>query len=126
MNESTKQAVEAILGNVNGTEEAGSPLAAVADWADRVRYYKPWSAPLHYIDVRDDWISGGCHYNQLDPKCRFDYKRDCPNDLCVAGAIVNYTSQLIESVSSSTKNIRTRRKTDGKDDVKEALMFLTQ
>jgi S1/P1 Nuclease len=35
----TRQAIQDILGNddENGTEVAGSPLASVADWADRVR-----------------------------------------------------------------------------------------
>jgi hypothetical protein len=35
----TRQAIQDILGHddTNGTEVAGSPLASVADWADRVR-----------------------------------------------------------------------------------------
>lgn len=100
-----------ITGPLNGTDVAGSPLAAIADWADRVRHFKPWSAPLHYVDVRDDLYQNGCHYHHhpssssSSPKsstnangddiCYFDYQRDCPNNTCVAGAIVNYTSQIL-------------------------------
>ena len=42
-----------------------TPLAIVADWADQVRFYYKWSAPLHYIDVRDDIIvPRGCPVHQ--------------------------------------------------------------
>eukprot|EP00339_Tiarina_fusa_P022639 CAMPEP_0117005448 /NCGR_PEP_ID=MMETSP0472-20121206/6063_1 /TAXON_ID=693140 ORGANISM="Tiarina fusus, Strain LIS" /NCGR_SAMPLE_ID=MMETSP0472 /ASSEMBLY_ACC=CAM_ASM_000603 /LENGTH=353 /DNA_ID=CAMNT_0004706697 /DNA_START=291 /DNA_END=1352 /DNA_ORIENTATION=- len=114
-NEDTKAWIETILGPQNGTDDAGSPLAAVADWADRVRHFKPWSGPLHYIDVRDDLYKGGCHYtnnsssnsssgssNAPAAGCSFDYERDCPNDICVAGAILNYTSQLLDEPTSTT------------------------
>lgn len=75
-------------------EEYCSPLAIVADWADRVRYFKPWSAPLHFIDVRDDLIVGGCPVSNRSSTCEFQYDRDCKQDICVAGAILNYTSQI--------------------------------
>lgn len=76
-------------------QEYCSPLAIVADWADRVRYFKPWSAPLHFIDVRDDLVTGGCPVEESDDmKCEFQYDRDCKDDICVAGAILNYTSQI--------------------------------
>ena len=78
-----------------------SPLAAVADWADRARYSAAyqWTAPLHYVDVRDDTIPGGCPAGRnttttTQDVCRFVYARDCVDDICVAGAIVNYTSNL--------------------------------
>ena len=81
--------------------ESCSPLAWVADWADSVRHTQAyrWTSPLHYIDVRDDSISGGCPAGEgddLSPECQFDYSRDCPDDICVAGAIVNYTDILLE------------------------------
>jgi hypothetical protein len=32
----------------------------MADWVDEIRSRYRWSAPLHNIDVRDDWVPGGC------------------------------------------------------------------
>jgi hypothetical protein len=70
--------------------------------------------------------------------CPFEYARDCPNDVCVAGVIGNYTSQLMTIMESSSSysystnhnNIRQRRRAANDDDnarlVKEALMLLTQ
>jgi hypothetical protein len=139
INNDTKEWVKDILGPQNDTDtaEAGSPLAAVADWADRVRHFMPWSAPLHYIDVRDDLYKGGCHYNNNNnnnnnsssdggdsDSCYFDYERDCPNDICVAGAIMNYTSQLLEApVSKKPSSLRGDR--DSWEE-SQALRFLTQ
>ena len=40
-----------------------------------------WSAPLHFIDT-PDW------------SCAYDANNDCPNQLCVAGAIANYTGRV--------------------------------
>lgn len=100
-----------------------SPLAAIADWADQARYQKvyQWSAPLHYIDVRDDLIDGGCPVPANDEEddecsdrattlcrmrgcelsrcsaCFFNYSRDCVGDRCVAGSIVNYTCRLVQA-----------------------------
>jgi S1/P1 Nuclease len=98
---------------------AGSPLANVANWADIVRYTHDyhWSAPLHFIDIRDDEILNGCPI--MDPEnygwkndCHFLYERDCPHDVCVSGAIMNYSSLLLASskVMSCTKgSMRVRR-----------------
>ena len=101
LSKEAQQAVVTILGNRNDT--FGSPLAAVADWADRVRYTAAyhWTAPLHFIDVHDEEIPGGCpahapHSNTTTTQnCLFDYERDCPNDQCVAGAIANYSKSMI-------------------------------
>jgi hypothetical protein len=38
------------------------------------------TAALHYINT-PDWA------------CNFDYSRDCGDNVCVAGAIRNYTTQ---------------------------------
>jgi hypothetical protein len=136
------------VNNVRDDEDPGSPLGAVADWADRVRHFLPWSAALHYIDVRDDLFSDGCHMDpHLNPSCRFDYDRDCPNNTCVAGAIVNYTHQLLQRVDdlsqddSSTSKQPAQPQLRGSGSLndspfsdqvssipktKEALMFLTQ
>ncbi|KAK4484229.1 hypothetical protein RD792_011453 [Penstemon davidsonii] len=66
---------------------ASDDLGSVCSWADRVRFRYQWSAPLHYIDTPDDL-------------CTYQYKRDCKDadgiaDRCVAGAINNYTNQLL-------------------------------
>lgn len=72
-------------------------LGKVSSWADKVRYTHEyhWSGPLHYIDIRDDVIAGGCLYHNDHNQCHFDYNRDCPHDFCVVGAILNFTKQLL-------------------------------
>lgn len=82
--------------------EGCSPLAVIAAWADAVRHthYYQWTAPLHFIDVRDDLIPSGCPAGEndtMDKRCHFDYARDCPHDFCVAGAITNYTKILMDA-----------------------------
>ncbi|GKB80181.1 endonuclease 1 [Tanacetum coccineum] len=63
-------------------------LSALCVWPDQIRhwYRYRWTSPLHFIDTPDD-------------ACSFDYSRDCHDthggkDMCVAGAIKNFTSQL--------------------------------
>lgn len=109
-----------------------SPLAAVANWADKVRFTSKyhWSTPLHFVDVRDDKIEGGCPCTRnaaasaaasaagddenvgdmlllpndesctLHSSCWFVYERDCAKDICAVGGIVNYTSRLVDNFRS--------------------------
>jgi len=71
-------------------------LEVYATWADSVRS-KPayaWSSPLHFIDT-PDWA------------CVYTPSTDCPTisgskDMCVAGAILNYTSILLNSKASKS------------------------
>ena len=104
----TKTLIERILGHIDyNCTDYCSPLARVADWADRARYSKAyhWSAPLHYINIQDEAIAGGCpvmNTTLSSTLCHFDYYRDCANNVCVAGAIVNYTLQLQDHESSRT------------------------
>jgi hypothetical protein len=65
-------------------------LSAFASWADDILYPDTnpygfanwqWSRPLHYINI-PDW------------SCNYHAERDCVDDICVAGAIRNYTKQL--------------------------------
>jgi S1/P1 Nuclease len=115
-----------VLENVTSQcDEQCSPLAKVADWADQVRYRYHWSAPLHYIDIADDLIPSGCPataslLNTTMNLCFFDYARDCPDDLCVAGAIVNYTSRLMNRYDGTT-TVANRNEMDNQT---EDLMFL--
>jgi len=61
----------------------GDSIESVASWADDVKHTAAyaWSANLHYINTRDF-------------ECAFDRENDCPNDLCLASAIENYTSLI--------------------------------
>jgi len=76
-------------------------LEQIASWADEVKHTEAyeWSAPLHYTNVPTH-------------ACDFDYKRDCADDICVNGAINNYTAQLGPNASKTGFNQT------------EALMFL--
>jgi hypothetical protein len=106
-----------------------SPLAWIADWADKVRYTHDyhWSAPLHFIDVRDDLVSTGCPAGDGDifsSSCRFDYARDCPEDECVAGAIVNYTGLLIRYKHSIARNYANHDTNESSVLLRDSLKFL--
>ncbi|MCO5572744.1 hypothetical protein L7F22_026503 [Adiantum nelumboides] len=80
-------------------------LASWCSWADRVKFHYPWTSPLHYV-------------NTPPHLCSFNYQRDCKyeglKDVCVAGAINNYTSQLTTASLS----------TDSSYNLTEALLFL--
>jgi len=80
---------------------SGQTLSDVANWADQVRSTPAyaWSAPLHFIDT-PDWA------------CTYVHSRDCGNNMCVAGAIANYTKRLVSSSLPATQ-------------INEALKFLT-
>ncbi len=65
-------------------------LSAMASWADSILYENSnptgfanwqWSRPLHYINT-PDW------------NCTYLVKRDCIDDVCVDGAVRNYTKRL--------------------------------
>ncbi|EES00378.1 hypothetical protein BDA96_03G091400 [Sorghum bicolor] len=73
---------------------AGNNLSSLCSWADDVKLRYRWSSPLHYIDTPDGL-------------CTYSYDRDCKDEdgikgRCVAGAINNYTSQLLTYGTSST------------------------
>eukprot|EP00262_Sarcandra_glabra_P011840 TRINITY_DN2924_c0_g1_i1.p1 TRINITY_DN2924_c0_g1~~TRINITY_DN2924_c0_g1_i1.p1 ORF type:complete len:298 (+),score=39.06 TRINITY_DN2924_c0_g1_i1:89-982(+) len=66
-------------------ESAEGDLASVCSWADNMRFKYRWSSPLHYVNTPG--------------VCNFQNSRDCHNskgeeDMCVVGAINNYTAQL--------------------------------
>jgi len=63
----------------------GQTLSDVSSWADSVKRSPgyEWSGVLHYINT-PDW------------KCNFQYSRDCGDDACVAGALLNYTARLVD------------------------------
>ncbi|SPT20612.1 unnamed protein product [Triticum aestivum] len=91
-------------------EEAAGDLSAMCVWPDQVRhwYMYRWTSPLHFIDTPDK-------------ACTFDYARDCHDpsgakDMCVAGAVANFTSQLMHYKQGSA---------DRKYNLTEALLFLS-
>jgi len=75
-------------------DDTTSPLAAVANWADEIRQSYPWTTKLHYINIDEDAYDDHCAVNS--PDCTFVYERDCVEDACVAGSIVNYTQRLYD------------------------------
>ncbi|CAN4124821.1 unnamed protein product [Withania somnifera] len=88
---------------------ANGDLASVCIWADRVKFHYHWSSALHYIDTPDNL-------------CNYQYNRDCKDedgvvDRCVAGAINNYTNQLL-SYNKGSDHASTYNMT-------EALLFLS-
>ncbi|XBJ05205.1 hypothetical protein VPH35_024029 [Triticum aestivum] len=69
---------------------ANGELAEVCSWADTQRFRYRWSSPLHFADTPED--------------CKFSYARDCHDtkgnkNVCVVGAINNYTAALQDSSS---------------------------
>ncbi|KAM0880152.1 hypothetical protein ACQ4PT_033783 [Festuca glaucescens] len=91
--------------------DAGGNLSSLCSWADKVRFRYHWSAPLHFIDTPDNL-------------CTYNYDRDCKDeegvkDRCVAGAINNYTSQLLTYSPSSPSS------SSGQYNLTEALLFLS-
>ncbi|XVF02236.1 hypothetical protein REPUB_Repub04eG0158600 [Reevesia pubescens] len=88
-------------------KSAEDGLGSVCSWADEVRFRYRWSAPLHFINTPDT--------------CTYQYKRDCKDEdgemgRCVAGAINNYTSQLLTYNSAAT---------EAEYNLTEALLFLS-
>ena len=88
----------------------GANMSSVANWADEVHYTPEysWSEPVHFTNVQDD--SKACVSNEGYGKCTFVYSRDCVNsdgvkDMCNAGALANFSSQLLRAkgmVSNAT------------------------
>ncbi|GMI15371.1 hypothetical protein TrVE_jg2734 [Triparma verrucosa] len=76
--------LQEILGN--------ETLMDVANWADTVTKSEPWSMPLHFINVQS------CSSDS----CVFVPSRDCPNDMCVSGAVNNYTSRTLNRLDSTS------------------------
>ncbi|PKU85904.1 Endonuclease 1 [Dendrobium catenatum] len=85
-------------------------LSKLCTWPDQIRlWYKyRWSSPLHFIDTPDG-------------DCSFNYARDCHDqhgneDMCVAGAVRNFTEQLMHYREGSS---------DRRYNLTESLLFLS-
>jgi len=61
----------------------GQTMVSVAAWADEVRDQPGWrwSAPLHFINC-PSWA------------CVYKFSTDCPDSMCIDGAIHNFTKQM--------------------------------
>ncbi|GLU23076.1 hypothetical protein SLE2022_391080 [Rubroshorea leprosula] len=103
-----QEAAEAVANllphNVNGD------LSALCTWPDQIRHWYKyrWTSSLHFIDTPD----GACNY---------DYERDCHDPhgvdgMCVAGAIQNFTLQLLHYREGTA---------DRRYNMTEALLFLS-
>ncbi|KAM3285184.1 endonuclease 1 [Capsicum chacoense] len=91
-------------------EYVNGDLSALCVWPDQVRHWYKyrWTSPLHFIDTPDK-------------ACSFDYERDCHDqygveDMCVAGAIQNFTTQLSHYKEGTS---------DRRHNMTEALLFLS-
>lgn len=88
---------------------ADGELANLCSWPDEIRWRMRWSSQLHYIDV-PDFV------------CNYNYGRDCHDtaghkDVCVTGAIYNYTNQLVSTYYDPSSEV--------KYNLTEALLFLS-
>lgn len=77
------------VANLFQDKSFGGKLAPASIWADIIKRQKGspfafWSAPLHFIDTHDD----------PGKECSVNEAADCPDGICVVGAIANYTTQL--------------------------------
>ncbi|KAF3325617.1 endonuclease 1 [Carex littledalei] len=89
---------------------AKGDLSALCVWADQIRHWYKyrWTSSLHFIDTPDK-------------ACSFVYSRDCHDpkgqkDMCVAGAISNFTTQLLHYKHGTS---------DRRYNLTEALLFLS-
>ncbi|TCD69568.1 hypothetical protein EIP91_006990 [Steccherinum ochraceum] len=78
-------------------------LGPAATWADEVKSETAfkWSADLHFVDAEDT----------APDSCSVQEKRDCSDNVCVLGAIANYTTRVVKPSL-------------GAEQVQEALKFL--
>ncbi|KAL1223319.1 Endonuclease 2 [Cardamine amara subsp. amara] len=103
LDETASKAVKELL-----PASAEGDLSSLCLWADHVKFRYHWSSPLHYINTPD--------------VCSYQYTRDCKDEdgekhRCVAGAIYNYTTQLLTyNTAASSKS---------QYNLTEALLFLS-
>ncbi|OMO63535.1 S1/P1 nuclease [Corchorus capsularis] len=102
LSEAAEEGVKQLL-----PKSAENDLGSVCSWADQVRFRYRWSSALHFINTPDI--------------CTYQYQRDCKDEdgevgRCVAGAINNYTSQLLSYNSAATQ---------AEYNLTEALLFLS-
>ncbi|CAM6021896.1 unnamed protein product [Sphagnum balticum] len=112
----TLKAVRSLL-----PEYAKGSLASLCTWPDDIKWQHQWrwTSPLHYVDTPDFL-------------CRYDYLRDCHNeygdkDMCVSGAINNFTSQLTSfqlPLDLATPHLMTKHDHPNHYNLTEAILFL--
>lgn len=64
-------------------DEPEQTLASIAAWPDTIRDKDEWkfTAPFHYVNIKDD-------------ACRYDAARDCKDGKCIVAAIDRYSAEL--------------------------------
>ncbi|CAA7030320.1 unnamed protein product [Microthlaspi erraticum] len=74
-------------------ESAKGDLASVCSWPDEIQRFSQWqwTKPLHYVNINFELY-----------RRDYNYMRDCKDsegnkDMCVTGAIYNYTNQLVSA-----------------------------
>jgi len=122
---SAQQTVIKLL-NVADDDPDLTPLGKVANWADEIRHYQHWSAALHYVDIQDERMKDGCHWSSYsDQNCQFIPTRDCADDICVVGAIANYSQRLYHNVTNHRSLRSARFSSSSKDEGAQSLKFVT-
>ncbi|KAJ3316749.1 hypothetical protein HDV06_002902 [Boothiomyces sp. JEL0866] len=88
LNEHSKNIIAYLFPEYNGTlgtydVAASTATLDIPNWADLIKANKSyaWAYQLHFVDALDAPPSN----------CSYIDERDCPNNLCVTGAIANYT-----------------------------------
>ncbi len=83
-----EQLEEPTAGSLKGimSTQSAEDMAAACNWPDEYRETEQgaWSAPQHYINVPAG-------------KRRYEPARDCPDGLCVSGAITRYAAELTDT-----------------------------
>lgn len=80
------------ISNLHGYDTRDK-FAAISNWADEVKSYPDyaWSYDLHFVDIDTKPLA----------RCEFIYNKDCKDDICVVGAVNNYTENLIKNTSDT-------------------------
>ncbi|KFK41239.1 hypothetical protein AALP_AA2G103900 [Arabis alpina] len=129
LDEAASKAVNELL-----PKSAQGDLSSLCLWADRVKFRYHWSRPLHYINTPDALypkepvpIRTRTWTRPEYPNAQaysYQYNRDCKDEdgekgRCVAGAIYNYTTQLL------TYNTAAASQSQSQYNLTEALLFLS-
>ncbi|BCS04904.1 S1/P1 nuclease [Aspergillus luchuensis] len=81
--------------------DKGFDISDAATWADTIKWKRPLTRPLHYINPNDEPPNS----------CSVSYPDDCPAEGCIISLMANMTHQITDKKANETEK-------------KEALMFL--
>jgi len=85
-------------------------LGSFSEWADDTRDSHEYN-PKHGISIPDKNSPSNCLGEDAatNPNCHLEYERDCEDDTCVVGDIVNYSLQLQDHMSERRRHRRERK-----------------